>query len=86
MKRSDKIQAGWQRGLANATNAVTAIPSSGRVPSSSREKESQHEDESIYGHGRRCSGSLGRWCYVDRTIGLGWHRLLQWASHPPASS
>jgi hypothetical protein len=29
------------------------------------------EDESIDGHGRCCSGSLGRWCYVDRTIGLG---------------
>ncbi|MGB9305279.1 MAG: hypothetical protein WCB92_16815, partial [Mycobacterium sp.] len=36
-------------------------------PDVSREKESQHEDESI----RRCNGSLGRWCYVDRTIGLG---------------
>ena len=43
----------------------------GRVPSPSRDKESQHEAESIDGHGRRCSGSLGRWCYVDRTIGLG---------------
>jgi len=34
----------------------------------------QHEDESdesIDGHGRRGNGSLGRWCYVDRTIGLG---------------
>jgi hypothetical protein len=48
--------------------------SGGGVPSSSREKESQHEDESIDSHGRWCSGSLGlgRWCYVDRTIGLGW--------------
>jgi hypothetical protein len=46
--------------------------SGGGVPSSSREMESQHEDESIDGHGRWCSGSLGRWCYVDRTIGLGW--------------
>lgn len=46
--------------------------SGGGVPSSSREKESQHEDESIDGHGRWCSGSLDRWCYVDRTIGLGW--------------
>jgi hypothetical protein len=46
--------------------------SGGGVPWSSREKESQHEDESIDGHGRWCSGSLGRWCYVDRTIGLGW--------------
>jgi hypothetical protein len=35
------------------------------------EKGSRHEDESIDGHGRRCSGSLGRWCHVDRTIGLG---------------
>jgi hypothetical protein len=42
-----------------------------RVPWSSREKESQHEAESIDGHGRRFSGSLGRWCYVDRTFGLG---------------
>jgi Ca2+-dependent lipid-binding protein len=66
-------------------NAVTAVTSSGRVPSSSREKESQHEDESIDGHGRRCIGSLGRWCYVDRTIGLGWHPLLRFAS-PHASS
>jgi hypothetical protein len=40
------------------------------VASSSRE-EPQHEDESLDGHGRRCSGSLGRWRYVDRTIGLG---------------
>jgi len=46
--------------------------SGGGVPASSREKESQREDESIDGHGRWCSGSLGRWCYVDRTIGLGW--------------
>jgi hypothetical protein len=46
--------------------------SGGGVPWSSREKESQHEDESIDGHGRWCSGSLGRWCYVDRTIGVGW--------------
>jgi hypothetical protein len=50
---------------ANAT-------SGGGMPASSSEKESQHEDESIDGHGRWCSGSLGRWCYVDRTIGLGW--------------
>ncbi len=42
------------------------------VPSSSREKESLHEDESIDSHGRWCSGSLDRWCYVDRTIGVGW--------------
>jgi hypothetical protein len=46
--------------------------SGGGVPASSREKESQREDESIDGHGRWCSGSLDRWCYVDRTIGLGW--------------
>jgi len=56
----------------HATNAGTAVTSGGRVPSSSSEKESQHEDESIDGHARRCGGSLGRWCYVDRTIGLGW--------------
>jgi hypothetical protein len=49
---------------ASATNG-------GGVPASSREKESQHEDESIDGHGQWRSGSLGRWCYVDRTIGLG---------------
>jgi hypothetical protein len=46
--------------------------SGGGVPSSSKEMESQREDESIDGHGQWCSGSLGRWCYVDRTIGLGW--------------
>jgi hypothetical protein len=45
--------------------------SGGGVPSSSREKESQHEDDSIDGHRRWCSGSLGRWCHVDRTIGPG---------------
>lgn len=45
--------------------------SGGGVPWSSREKESQHEDENIDGNGRWRSGSLGRWCYVDRTIGLG---------------
>ena len=42
-------------------------------------KGSQREDESIDGHGRCCSGSLGRWCYVDRTIGLGYHPLLRCA-------
>jgi hypothetical protein len=41
------------------------------VPRFSKEKESQHEDENIEGHGRWRSGSLGRWRYVDRTIGLG---------------
>ena len=55
-----------------------------REPSSSRE-ESRNEDESIYGHGRRCIGSLGRWGYVDRTIGLGWHSVLRFAA-PQASS
>jgi hypothetical protein len=58
-------------GSRTATNAVTAVTSGGGVPPSSREKESQHDDERIDGHGRRCGGSLGRWCYVDRTIGLG---------------
>jgi hypothetical protein len=61
------------------TNAVTAVTSGGRVTSSSREKDSQHEDESFEGHGRRRSGGLGRWCDVDRTIGLGGQRLLQFA-------
>jgi hypothetical protein len=56
------------------------------VPSSSREKESQHEDESIDGHGRCCSGSLGRGCYVDRTIGFSGYSLLRFASHSPGSS
>jgi hypothetical protein len=42
------------------------------VPSYSKEMESQDEDESMDGHGRRCCGSLGRRCYVDRTIGLRW--------------
>jgi hypothetical protein len=41
------------------------------MPRSSKEKESQHEDENIEGHSRWRSGSLGRWRYVDRTIGLG---------------
>ena len=34
-------------------------------------KGTQHEAENIDGPGRRLSGSLGRWCYVDRPFGLG---------------
>jgi hypothetical protein len=67
---------GQRRSRPPATNAVTAVNSGGRVPSSSGERESQDEDESLDGDGWRCSDSLGRWCYVDGTIGFGWFSLL----------